>query len=140
MDHAEVHVALPQHKPADKTKAPATLQQENAFHAPAHAEHGTWHSSISSHAAPSCASCKAVDPMWWLFVLGWVIAPCWWLGVARGLKTGQDRQCLVKRRTDLKPTQNYAWWANVAMTVVSAVLVVLVCAIHLSRPGPSPAS
>lgn len=77
-------------------------------------------------------TCSKLDSMWVLFIMGWVIAPCWWIGVATGSCTGKDSQCLIKRRQDLKPTQVAAWRANLAMTVISTVLVVLVCSIHLS--------
>lgn len=88
-----MHVMLP--KPGDntKTKAPATLAQAAA----------TYHTTTTnSSAAPDEAdSCWSKGTMWALFALGWVIAPCWWIGVAAGLKTGGPKQCLLKRRRGL---------------------------------------
>lgn len=116
-----------------ETKAAAALQ-ETSQPARDHHEHSTWHADDASQPAEPAWSSKT---LWALFALGWIIAPCWWAGVAAGLTTGPDSRCLLRRRRGLKPAQVAAWYAHITMTIVSAVLVILVCSIVLTRPHAS---
>jgi hypothetical protein len=74
--------------------------------------------------------------LWTLFALGWVFAPCWWVGAAAGLRAGNDRQCLIKRKRGLNPAQSAAWWSNVVLTVLSAAALILVTTLYYGRMGP----
>lgn len=111
-NHAEVVIGV--HKTGQQnTKAPATLEESAAFRPPdQHTEHNTWHDQAEGNSS----RCSKLDLSWMLFILGWVIAPCWWVGVAMGLTTGADNKFLIVRKQGLKPTQVKAWWANLSMT------------------------
>lgn len=68
----------------------------------------------------------SICTLWTLFALGWVFPPCSWVGTAAGLRAGNDRQCLIKRKRGLSPAQSAAWWSNVVLTVLSAVALIMV--------------
>jgi hypothetical protein len=130
-DGAAVHVVLPNQRQQQQTKAEAALQEAAAYRAPAHNETATWSNEDPDKPDPSWSSCT----MWTLFAVGWLFAPCWWLGVASGLTAGGDSSCLLRRRRGLKQGQKAAWWAHLIMSLVSALVVLLVCAIYFSRTG-----
>jgi hypothetical protein len=130
-DGAAVHVVLPNQK-QQQTKAEAALQEAAAYRASAHNEPATWSQADDPNKPdPSWSSCT----MWTLFAVGWLFTPCWWLGVASGLTAGGDSSCLLRRRRGLKQGQKAAWWADLIMSLVSALVVLLVCAIYFSRTG-----
>jgi hypothetical protein len=108
-------------------KSPATLQEVQADRFPgsvtAVVDESRWSSTC----------------LWVLFVLGWVFPPCWWAGVAGGLRTGRDSECLIKRRKGVNRSSTLAWMASVLMTVISTLAVVLVLSIYYGRPGPQQA-
>lgn len=124
-DGAAVHVILPGRQGQQQTKAQAALADATAV-----SEHATW--AADAAAADEARSWSSTQ-MWVMFGLGWLFTPGWWLGVAAGLTTGKDRQCLLRKRSGLKPGQQAAWVANLIMTVVSTLVVVLVCSIYLTR-------
>lgn len=74
--------------------------------------------------------------MWALFVVGCVFPPCWWLGVAGGLRTGDTHEFLIKRCKGMTKSATIAWAASVLMTVVSSMTLILVLSIYYGRPGP----
>jgi hypothetical protein len=94
------------------------IKQATAYSAPYPDEHDTPNTGASN-----------IDLLWWLFIFGWVFPPCFWVGIAVGAKR--------RKSGALKPTQAAAWKAHIAMTVISAVLIILVCSIHLTlrKPG-----
>lgn len=110
-------------------KAPATLGECDV--APAQ----TLHAHESEDEVPTCGW-SAVG-MWAMFVLGFVLLPCWWVGVAVGLKSGGDKQCLMMRRKKLPRAQNAAWWGCVAMSVASTLLLILVLSIRFGNEAPA---
>jgi hypothetical protein len=119
-----VHVTLPGLQ--QQTKAQAA---QAAATAPAVSKHATW--GASATAVDTWSSTQ----MWVMFAAGWLFTPSWWLGVAAGLTTGKVRQCFLRKRAGLTQGQQAAWVANLIMTVVSTLVVVLVCSIYLSRAG-----
>ncbi len=70
--------------------------------------------------------------MWALFLTGWLFAPAWWVGLAGGLRCGRDGEFLIKRR---QGTATRPWAANLVMTLVSAVVLILVLSIYFGRRG-----
>lgn len=127
-----VQVNLPKEGKKGKkngTKAPATLNQFEITPATADA------AATAEDAAPGCG--WSATGLWILFLLGWVCPPCWWVGVAAGLRSGKDGEYLLKRRKKLQPQQNAAWWACVIMSVVSALVLILVLAIYFGRKAPA---
>lgn len=123
-----VQVNLPKQQGKKKgTKAPATLNQFETN--PASQDEHT-----AAVEAPGCG--WSATGLWVLFALGWVFLPCWWIGVAAGLRTGRDGEFLVKRRKKLSTSQNYAWWACVIMSIVSGLVLILVLAIYFGRKAP----
>jgi len=135
-DGVEIRVALPAEQQVKKrgAKAPATLQQSGIESAPGERDSRT---AGSPDDAPACPCGWSSAGLWTLFVLGWVFPPCWWVGVAAGLKTGSDSQFLIKRRRNLSPAHNTAWWACVLMSVVSTLVLILVLAIYFGQKGPA---
>lgn len=71
--------------------------------------------------------------LWALFALGWLFPPCWWVAAAAGLQAGGDAQCLMQRRKGQSGSQSAAWRAGVAMTAVSAAVLVLALPIYYGR-------
>jgi hypothetical protein len=71
--------------------------------------------------------------MWGMFLVGWLFPPAWWAGTLKGLRCGKDDEYFVKRR---EGTPTIAWAANLLMSLVSAVVLILVLAIIFGRPGP----
>jgi hypothetical protein len=125
-DGVRVQVGVgPQEKKS--AKSPATLREVQAApvsaSAPVAVDESRWSSTC----------------LWALFVLGWVFPPCWWAGVAGGLRTGRDSECLIKRRKGVSRSSTLAWMGSVLMTVVSTLVVVLVLSIYYGRPGPQQA-
>lgn len=129
-DGASVHVVLSgQHQ--QQTKAEAALQEAAVYRPPAHNEAAAWGADADDKDDPAWSS----RAMWIMFAVGWLFTPAWWLGVASGLTVGRDRQCFLRQRRGLKQGQRAAWVANCIMTLVSILVVVLVCAIYFGRTG-----
>jgi hypothetical protein len=124
---AEVQVMLTTKQQATKTgtKAPATLNQLEADAAQPQPAAG------NGDEVPACGLSAA--GFWALFVVGWILPPCWWVGVAVGLKGGKDRECLMLKRKKLSTAQNGAWWACVIMSLVSALVLLLVLPVWYGR-------
>lgn len=123
-----VQVNLPKSKKKNGTKAPATLNQFEISPAAAAAH---------DEAADSASGCGwSNTSMWLLFIIGFVFPPCFWVGVAAGLRSGRDGEFLVKRRKKLNTQQAYAWWGCVIMSFVSALILILVLAIYFGRKAP----
>lgn len=81
------------------------------------------------------SSMARATTLWLLFLLGWLLPPCWWLGTALGLHVGGG-DCLITRRSSSKSgSQAAAWRACVAMSIVSVLAVILVPAILMGRPS-----
>lgn len=128
-----IQVVLTQNKPkpADGAKAPAALHNNQSEVQPAA------DGSSSKKAAAAGPGCKwSATVMWTLLVLGFVCPPLWWLGVAAGLTSGSDAQCLIKRRKALNKAQAAAWWGHVLMSLVCGIVLILVLAIWAGRKGP----
>lgn len=124
-----VQVNLPKSgKKKNGTKAPATLNQFEISPAAAAAH------DEAADSAPGCGWSNT--GMWLLFITGFVFPPCFWVGVAAGLKSGQDGEFLVKRRKKLNTQQAYAWWGCVIMSFISAFILILVLAIYFGRKAP----
>jgi hypothetical protein len=125
-----VQVNLPKEKKGKKnaTKAPATLNQFEINPAAAESD------GFAEDKQPGCG--WSAKGLWILFLLGWVCPPCWWVGVAAGLRSGKDGEYLLKRRNKLPPQENKAWWACVIMSLVSAVVLILVLAIYFGQKAP----
>ena len=119
----QVNLLLPKKKECKKggTKAPARLNQLEATPAAAAAD------DCVEDKQPGCG--WSAKGLWILFLLGWVCPPCWWVGVAAGLRSGKDGEYLLKRRRKLPPQENKAWRACVIMSLVSALVLILVLAI-----------
>jgi hypothetical protein len=111
---AAVHVLLPNQ--GDKAKSATTFQDTKAQH---HAEDAAVDASCSSKS------------MWALFAVGWLLAPCWWIGVASGFQLGS----LFKRRKGLNTSQTAAWYAHIFMTVASTVIIVVCCSVLVVKKG-----
>lgn len=106
-------------------KSAATLQEVQAVPIT-----GSVPADVAANESRRSSSC-----LWALFVLGWVFPPCWWAGVAGGLRTGHDSECLIKRRKGLSRSSTIAWAASLIMTVATILVVVLVLSIYHGRPG-----
>ena len=104
-------------------KSPATLDEVQA--ASAGAASACCNSS-------KCSACPS-NCMWGLFLVGWLFPPAWWAGTFKGLRCGKDDEYFIKRR---EGTPTIAWAANLLMSLVSAVVLILVLAIIFGRPGP----
>jgi hypothetical protein len=91
--------------------------------------------NISSHDLnDQAATCRwSAAGLWTLFVVGWILPPCWWVGVAVGLRGGKDRECLILGRKKLSAAQNAAWWACVIMSLVSVLVLLLVLPMWYGR-------
>lgn len=87
----------------------------------------------NSTAMASSDLCWSSKCLWALFVLGWLFPPLWWAGAAAGLKSGQDRQCLIVKRKRLSPKQVAPWRANVLMSLLSAVVLIVVLASYYGQ-------
>lgn len=122
MSQDGVHVQIGMGNQGGK-KVPETLAEVQA--APAAA------AACSNNACS--ASAWSSKCMWGAFLLGWIFPPAWWAGVAGGLRCGKDNECFLKRRDG---TCTLAWAANVLMSLVSAVVLILVLSIVFGRPGP----
>jgi hypothetical protein len=125
-----VQVTLPKKIKGKKngTKAPATLSQLEPILAVAGAD---------GYAEDRQLGCGwSAKGLWILFLLGWLCPPCWWVGVAAGLRSGKDGEYLLKRRKKLPPQENKAWWACVIMSLVSALVLILVLAIYFGQKSP----
>jgi hypothetical protein len=117
---AAVHVLLPNQ--GDKAKSAASLVEVQA---PADAQHHAQNASVD----PSWSS----KTMWTLFAVDWLLAPCWWIGVASGFQMGS----LFKRRKGLTTSQTAAWHAHIFMTVASTVIILVCCSVLVGRKrGP----
>lgn len=90
-------------------------------------------SSDSSDDDTAAAVMWSSCTLWTLFALGWVFTPCWWVGTTAGLRAGNNRQCLIKRKRGLSPAQSAAWWSNVVLTVLSAVALILAATLLSGR-------
>jgi hypothetical protein len=125
-----VEVVLPTKQQAKKkgTKAPATLNQFEADATQPPPAVG------KEDDVPACGLSAA--GFWALFVVGWILPPCWWVGVAVGLKSGKDSEFLMLKRKKLSVAQNAAWWACVIMSLVSALVLILVLAIYFGKKAP----
>jgi hypothetical protein len=128
---AEVEVVLPTKQQSKKkgTKAPATLNQFEADATQPQPAAG------NEDEVPACGLSAA--GFWALFVVGWILPPCWWVGVAVGLRGGKDRECLMLKRKKLSSAQSAAWWACVIMSLVSALVLILVLAIYFGKKAPA---
>jgi hypothetical protein len=102
-----------------KAKSAATLQEDYAANAQQHADNTTTDHSWSA------------KTMWSLFAVGWLLAPCWWVGVASGFKVGS----LFKRKKGLNSSQTTAWYAHIFMTVASAVIVIVCASVLVGKKG-----
>jgi hypothetical protein len=108
------------------TKAPATLGECELDPSQ------TLHAHESADGVPACGT-SALG----MFVLGFIFLPCWWVGVAVGLKSGNDKQCSMMKRKKLPRAQNAAWWGCVAMSVVSALLLILLLSMYFGKTAPA---
>lgn len=98
------------------TKSPATLDEVLAA--------STAVSSGVIRLNTDCPKPWSGGVMWALFLTGWLFAPAWWVGLAGGLRCGKDGECFIK-----------PWAANLVMTLVSAVVLILVLSIYFGRRG-----
>lgn len=103
-----------------KAKSAATLEET---YAPSNAQQHAGNTS----ADPSWSA----NTMWTLFAVGWLLAPCWWVGVASGFKIGS----LFKRKKGLNSSQTAAWFAHIFMTVASTVIVIVCASVLAGKKG-----
>lgn len=115
---AAVRVVLPNQ--SGKAKSAATLEET---YAPSDAQE-----HVVGAAVDASLSAKT---MWTLFAVGWILVPCWWVGVASGFKLGS----LFKRRRGLNSSQTAAWYSHIFMTVASTVIIVVCCSVLAGKKG-----
>jgi hypothetical protein len=83
-------------------------QQQHSTKTAANLDQHDWHDShsgllqrnVSSHdLSDQAAACRwSAAGLWALFVVGWILPPCWWVGVAVGLRGGKDSEFLMLKR------------------------------------------
>lgn len=79
--------------------------------------------------APAPTAAASTTCFWVLFALGWILAPCWFVAVALGLRKGHDHECLITRKKGMSDASKWAWRGSLAMSILSILAVILVPAI-----------
>jgi hypothetical protein len=88
----------------------------------------------SQEAAASPAT--AARWLWVLFALGWLCPPCWWAAAIVGRAKIHERKCKWSPSSSLTSSQLKAWHACCAMCCISAVAIIMGCAIRFA-PQPN---
>lgn len=74
--------------------------------------------------------------LWVLFALGWVCPPCWWAAAVLGRARVHQGKCKWAPSNSLTSSQRTAWRACCAVCCISAVAIIMGCAIRFA-PQPN---